>query len=58
MSKLDELRSDLASVLLDVKPLALKGNEGTLTAEEDARFDELTKRVNELERRVKDPTPQ
>ena len=48
MSKLDELRSDLASVLLDVKPLALKGNEGTLTAEEDARFDELTKRVNEI----------
>jgi len=48
VSNVDQLRADLASVLLDVKPLAEKGNAGTLTADEDQRFTELTGRINSI----------
>lgn len=42
------LEADLASVLNDARPLAEKSGAGELTAEESARFDELTKRVNTI----------
>ncbi len=42
----NRLEADLASVLTEAKPLAEKSGAGELTAEESARFDELTKRVN------------
>ena len=40
------LEADLASVLMEAKPLAEKSGAGELSADESARFDELTKRVN------------
>ena len=42
------LETDLASVLQEARPLAEKSAAGELTAEESARFDELTKRVNTI----------
>jgi HK97 family phage major capsid protein len=42
------LEADLASVLMEAKPLAEKSGAGELSADESARFDELTKRVNTI----------
>lgn len=40
------LEADLASVLLEVKPLAQKSATAELTTDEDSRFTELTARIN------------
>jgi HK97 family phage major capsid protein len=51
--RIEQLRADLASVLLEVKPLAEKSNAGTLTADEDARFDELVARAQKVQEDIK-----
>lgn len=42
------MKSDLASVSLDVKPLAEKSKAGTLSAEDSTRYDELIERMNAI----------
>ncbi len=42
------MKSDLASVSMDVKPLAEKSKAGTLSADESTRYDELIGRMNEI----------
>lgn len=42
---IDQLQADLASIALDVKPLAIKSREGKLSTDESNRFDELVERM-------------
>lgn len=45
---IEELQKRLRELLEEAKGLAIKSREGDLTAEEDARFDELTNSINDV----------
>ncbi len=44
---IEELRKRLQQLLDEAKPLAIKSKDGSLTADEDARFDELASNIEE-----------